>query len=138
MLKLFALLTLLCASLACIAQQPITQPIINRPFTIRPARAVYYPFVVPAGATQVGVSGRFEASGGTGNDVEIYILDEDAVVNWQNGHRVRAYYSSGRMTQGNVNATLPSDGTYYLVFSNRFSAVSNKAVVADISLAYER
>jgi hypothetical protein len=138
MFKYFALLILFCGSLTCIAQQPVTQAIVNRPFTIRPAKAVYYSFVVPASSAGAEVSGRFEASGGTGNDVEVYILDEDAFVNWQNGHRVHTYYNSGRLTQANVKTSLPSEGTYYLVFSNRFSVVANKAVVADVSLAYER
>ncbi len=73
------------------------------------------------------VNGRFQARGGSGNDVEVYILDEDGLENWKNGHSTPTYYNSGRKTVGTFNVTL-NKGVYYLVISNTFSSVSSKAV----------
>lgn len=73
------------------------------------------------------VNGRFKARGGSGNDVEVYILDEDGLENWKNGHSTPTYYNSGRKTVGTFNVTL-NKGVYYLVISNTFSALSSKAV----------
>jgi len=40
---------------------------------------------------------------------------------------------------GDVNATLPNDtGAYYLVFNNKFSLLSPKAVQGNFTLTYYR
>lgn len=92
---------------------------------------------MPASATEVRVEGTFTATGGTGNDVEVYLLNDDEFVNWRNGHAVNALYNSGRMTQGTLNTSLPSGaGTYHLVFNNKFSLFSPKAIKASIRLHY--
>lgn len=138
MLKHLTVIALLLIASCVIAQQrPVVHAIVNRPFTIPAARYVVYEFTVPEDATEVRVGGRFEASGGSGNDVEVIILDEDGYVNWQNHHRVRTYYYSGKLTQANIKAILPpGGGTYYLVFSNRFSVIAPKAVIAQVGLQY--
>ena len=73
------------------------------------------------------VNGRFQARGGSGNDVEVYILDEDGLENWKNGHSTPTYYNSERKTVGTFNVTL-NRGVYYLIISNKFSSFSSKAV----------
>jgi hypothetical protein len=73
------------------------------------------------------VAAKFRARGGSGNDIEVYILDEDGFENWRNGHRVGTYYNSGRLTVGRFDVTL-RPGKYFLVMNNKFSAVSNKVV----------
>jgi hypothetical protein len=84
----------------------------------------------------VRVEGTFNANGGFGNDVEVYLLSDDEFVNWQNGHPVNAFYSSGRITQGTIDTLLPSSGNYHLVFTNKFSWFSPKAVRASIRLHF--
>lgn len=108
-------------------------PILTEAFTIAPERYTWFRFGVPESGGNV--VGRFRASGGSGNDVEAYILDEDGFENFKNGHRVQTYYNSGRVTVANINVPL-SSGTYYLIFSNTFSAVSNKAVNGRVALRY--
>lgn len=106
--------------------------IVTEPFTVEPGQYRYYSFTV---GDRASVAGRFRAQGGSGNDVEVYILDEDGFENYRNGHRVQTYYNSGRVTVGTINVTLGS-GRYYLVFNNSFSTVSNKAVNARVELQY--
>jgi hypothetical protein len=44
---------------------------------------------------------------------------------------------TGRVTQESLNVSLPPNpGKYLLVFSNKFSLLTPKAVQADITLAY--
>jgi hypothetical protein len=83
-----------------------------------------YSFSIPNSAA---FAGKFRARGGSGNDVEVYILDEDGYENWANGHSTETYYNSGRKTVGSFNVRL-SPGKYFLVISNRFSVVTAKAV----------
>jgi hypothetical protein len=73
------------------------------------------------------VNGRFEARGGSGNDVEVFIVDQDGLTNWKNGHSTPTYYNSGRKTVGTFKVTL-NPGNYFLIISNTFSTYSSKAV----------
>lgn len=98
---------------------------------------MYYTLSVPSNATQVNIQGRFSATGGSGSDIEVYVLDQDEFINWRNGHPVRTFYNSGKVTVGTVNVTLPSGaGSYYLVFDNGFSLLTPKAVQEDITMTY--
>jgi len=120
-----------------VTPQPRVMPLVDTAFTLNAAQGMHWNFTVPPNATDVRVEGTFTASGGTGNDVEVYLLNDDEFVNWQNRHAVNTLYNSGRMTQGTVNAVLPpGPGAYHLVFNNKFSLISPKAVRASIRLHY--
>jgi predicted nucleic acid-binding Zn ribbon protein len=104
--------------------------------TVRAVSFASYSFTVPSDATDVSITGHFSAAGGMGNDIEVFVLGQDAFVNFRNNHPANAYYSSGKVTQDTIKATLPGGGTYYLVFSNRFSLITSKAVQLDAALHY--
>jgi hypothetical protein len=105
--------------------------------TIPASNASYYRLSVPQEASNVRVEGRFVATGGAGNDLEVYLLDEDGFSNWQNGHATRTFYNSGRATVGDLDAILPDGaGTYYLVLNNRFSLLTPKAAELNAALTY--
>jgi hypothetical protein len=119
---------------------PTTQPrvltLVDTAFTLNAAQGQHWNFSVPSNATDIHIEGTFTASGGTGNDVEVYLLNDDEFVNWQNHHAVSTLYNSGRVTQGTLNAPLTSGGTYHLIFNNKFSLFSPKAVKASVRLHY--
>ena len=83
-------------------------------------------FNVSAGAQGISVTGYFTVSGGS--DVNVYVMDNTDYVNWANGQSASAYYASGKVTAGTINADLPGSGTYYLVYDNTFSTISQKIV----------
>jgi len=122
--------------IAQLTKQRFTAKLPQNAFTVSARGFQSTRFVVPEGATDINVEGRFSATGGSGNDVEVFLLDEDGYVNFQNNHRVGTYFNSGRATQGGISVSLPKHGTYYLVFNNRFSVMSPKAVQADATLSY--
>jgi hypothetical protein len=117
-------------------QHKLTMP--ETAFTVRQLNAHSFRFVVPTGATNVTMKGHFAATGGAHNDIEVFVINEDEFVNWQNGHPpAQTFYSSGKVTQDTINVTLPADvGTYYIVFSNRFSLISPKAVESNFEVDY--
>jgi hypothetical protein len=86
-------------------------------------------------STQSGlrVVGDFWASGGSGNDIEVMIVDEEGFKNFANKQGVRTYYNSGKLSIGNIDVRL-KPGTYYIIFNNNFSLISNKTVIAEIAL----
>lgn len=114
-----------------------SQAIGDVAFTINAGASHYYEFTVPAGAYDASLKGHFSATGGSGNDIEVYVLSQDNYINWQNGHRTSALYNSGRVTQQSISVSLPSGAaTYYLLFDNRYSILSPKAIKANVSLTY--
>jgi hypothetical protein len=107
--------------------------IVNSAFAVKAGDAKYWNFRV--GSSGANVVGRFCAEGGSGNDIQCLILDADSFENWRNGHRVRAYYNSEKITVANINVNL-SEGEYVLVFDNTFSGLSNKAVTANVEMRW--
>jgi hypothetical protein len=119
------------------APQPHTATITDTAFTVAALTGLHYKLTVPPGATSVRVEGNFSATGGFSNDIEVALFSDDEFVNWQNHHPVTALYSSGRITQDTLNVNLPPGaGTYYLVFNNKFSLLTPKAVRASLRLHY--
>lgn len=109
-----------------------TQTIVDSVITVEAGKYVNYQFSVPS---QASVSGNFTASGGSGNDIRVLILDETSYINWVNGHNVSTYYDSGQITTGKITAKLPK-GNYYLVYSNTFSIASTKNVKTRVDITY--
>ncbi len=107
--------------------------IVNTAFTVKAGDAKYWNFHV--GSDGANVVGRFRAEGGSGNDIKCLILDADSFENWQNGHRVRTYYNSEKITVANINVNLPQ-GEYVLVFDNTYSVLTNKAVTANVEIRW--
>lgn len=111
---------------------PSVSPLVSGAFTIGAGRHQYYRFVVP---NRANIIGRFRAQGGGGNDIEVFILDQDGYENFRNGHSTPTYYNSGRITVGTIRANLGA-GVYYLVFNNGYSVITNKAIEANVELHY--
>lgn len=107
--------------------------IVNTAFTVKAGDAKYWNFHV--GSDGANVVGRFRAEGGSGNDIKCLILDADSFENWRNGHRVRTYYNSEKITVANINVNLPQ-GEYVLVFDNTYSVLTNKAVTANVEMRW--
>jgi hypothetical protein len=102
----------------------------NPALSINAFNFAYFKLDIPSGATSVRLEGNFTASGGTGNDVVVFLFPEKDFVNWQNRHATTNLYNSGMVTVGTIDVNLPSDtATYYLVFNNRFSLFPKKPLM---------
>jgi hypothetical protein len=108
-------------------QDPLTPSV----FTVAAGQMYYVPFSVNGPARVVG---RFQASGGGGNDIQAVVMDADNFENWKNGHPARAFYQSEKTTVGNINVPVNQAGSYYLAFNNRFSLISAKTITANVLL----
>ena len=106
--------------------------------TVRHGGYVFDKIEITPGMSKATVSGNFTASGGAGNDIEGVIADEEGYTNWINGHEARVFWSTqGQETTGGFS-TMLTPGTYYLVFSNKFSPLTDKDVSIDASLTYQK
>ena len=116
----------------------LTEAVVSGAFIVEPRTFKPFKITLTPGMTNARLEGSFTASGAR-NDIEVTLLTESQYANWQNRQNFDAAYISGRVTSGKIAVTLPSGpGTYYMVFSNRFSIISNKAVTADVQLVYDR
>jgi hypothetical protein len=104
------------------------RPIVSDKISVEAGHYVYWSFQVPQGQYDL-VQGRFPVI--AGRDVEAYIFDRDGFENFSNGTKAKTWYNSGRVTVDSPNVAL-KPGQYYLVFSNKFSLVTNKLVEVDI------
>ena len=116
--------------------QTSTSNVVNGVITVGARNHQAYQFGVPADAYNAQISGTFTASGGSGNDIIVYVFDSTNYVNWENGHQSSAYYNSGQVTTDSFSINLPAGGTYYLVYDNSFSFLSSKNVNTQANLAY--
>lgn len=117
--------------------ETVVKALVPESFTMPAGKVLETRFTVDlATMKNPRVTGRFNASGGSGNDVQVVLASEDDYTNWKNGHEAKVLYGSGKITVGQLDVAIPSSGTYYLAFSNTFSAMSAKTVLADIKLTY--
>lgn len=114
-----------------------TQALISGSHIVQPQHYVTYPITIAPAMHNARLSGHFTATGGYGNDLQALITDEDGLVNFKNGHQAKVYYQSGKVTADSFDVRL-APGTYYLVFNNVFSLMSNKAYDADVKLDFDR
>jgi hypothetical protein len=103
---------------------------------IPPLPYEYLKINVPSGTKNILLSISFTASGGIGNDIYCYVMDQTNFINWKNGHQAHAIYNSGQVTTANTSISLPGPGVYYVVFDNTFSLLFSKTVNYSIKLSY--
>ena len=102
-------------------------------FVVSATQIRYWTFTADARTVMVG---RFQAAGGSGNDIRVIVTDPDGFGNFRNGHTIQPLYYSGKVTVGRLNMRFPARGEYYLVFDNTFSRISPKEISSDLVLTY--
>ncbi len=106
----------------------VTLPVVNDVIVVNPGTNQTFTAAVPQGATNARLTGTFTASGGSGNDIKVYVLAGPG----------NLLYNSGQVSTGNIDVSLSSGLTYTLVFDNTFSAVSQKTVNASATLSFNQ
>jgi len=106
---------------------------------VDPGRSKYWTFQVQPEMKNPRLAGKFEATGGAGNDIRVMVLSPHQFMQWRsNAVKFRTLYDSGRAHASAVEVTLREPGTYHLVLDNTFSTDSGKNVVGSFRLIYER
>ena len=117
---------------------PANQKIATDQILVKANGYVQYRLMITPDMVEPTVTGSFNASGGSGNDITAVIADEANYTNWINGHQARVFWGTeGKQTTGNLEVRL-APGMYYLVFSNKFSAFTDKQVFLEIDLNYKK
>jgi hypothetical protein len=117
---------------------PVTQKIASGQIIVKGNGYVQYRITITPEMIEPTVTGSFNASGGSGNDITAVIADQDNYTNWINGHQAQVFWGTqGKQTTGNLDVRL-RPGMYYLVFSNKFSAFTDKQVFLEVDLNYKK
>lgn len=117
---------------------PASEKIATGQIIVKAQGYVQYRIVITPEMVEPTVTGNFNASGGTGNDIAAVVADETNYTNWINGHQAQVFWgTSGKETTGNFQLHL-KPGLYYLAFSNKFSAFTDKQVFLEADLNYKR
>jgi hypothetical protein len=116
-------------------RQPVTQKIFSGVIPIGAGQYQTWTLTIPPEMGNAQLVGSFRAAGGSGNDIQAVVADPGEFDNWINGHQARAYYSTERTTEGQIDLRL-DPGTYVIAFSNRFSRLTTKEVSANLELRY--
>lgn len=117
---------------------PVNQKIAAGQILVKARGYVYYRVTIQPGMVEPVVTGSFNASGGSGNDIEAVLADETNYTNWINGHQAQGFWgTTGKQTTGSFEVRL-QPGTYYLAISNRFSALTDKQVFLQVDLNYKK
>jgi hypothetical protein len=132
-----ALMLPACGWLGGAGIEPPNPDIVTGSFSVGARNFTPFTIEVPEGLDDVRIEGTFSAEGGRNNDIEVTLLEAIQFRNWQNRLKFLPMYESGRVSGDKVNLPLPGAGTYVMVFSNRFSLLSTKAVTADLKLRYD-
>jgi hypothetical protein len=115
---------------------PVSEKIAAGQIVVKAGGYVQYKIHVTPAMSPVQVRGRFNASGGSGNDIAAVLAREDDFENWINGHRAKVYFGTDdRQTTGSFDVEL-GPGDYVLAFSNQFSVFSDKYVFLDVEMKY--
>lgn len=141
--------------------------ILDSAFSVGPHTFRYYKFALPEGSVNVAVVGQFTSAADSqtagnrknqpgdkskakasdeanaknndnANGIQALVLTEPAFTVWQNGYATSSLYDSGNVAEDTVQADIPAGaGIYYLVFSNKSSPKTPKAVHATVLLRYK-
>lgn len=117
---------------------PATEKVATGQIIVKAQGYVQYRIVITPEMVEPTLTGTFNASGGTGNDITAVVADEMNYTNWINGHQSQVFWSTqGKETTGNFELRL-KPGLYYLAFSNKFSALTDKQVFVEANLNYKK
>ncbi len=147
----FLLISVVFGLLSCggSGTQPSTSPTSTVPLVSESTNVVTGMVVVPAngsrdltfdidGTTQQNIRlvGWIHASGGSQNEIEVFVANDADFQSWQQGRKVTPLYNSGRTTLADLDVRIPASTVrYHLVFNNVFSS-SLKYVQAQLDLEY--
>ncbi len=99
-------------------------PVANGVYKVPPGEYQYIPFVTSCTGT---LSGSFAAQAALGNNIIVYLMNQNGFNQYRVGQSASTYYNSGKVSSGSFNVSLGT-GTYYVILSNTYSSFSTKTV----------
>jgi hypothetical protein len=90
--------------------------------------------LIPPKTEDSYLEGSFSCKGGFYDDIVFLILTKDQYVRWYSSYPYKALAKFDKKTEGKFRVPVQAEVTYYFVFDNFFSTVSNKDVKLHVKL----
>ena len=110
------------------------QTIIDRELTVIRADYKEVHYLIPDQTKPVKLQGNFTCRGGMNDDVSFLVLTKDQFVRWYSNYPHKALVDLEKKKEGKFEVDAVPGETYYFVFDNFFSSVSNKQVRLQVKL----
>jgi hypothetical protein len=78
--------------------------------------------------------GSFKTSGGFNDDINVFVLTQPNYVRWYSNYPCEYAFKINKRKEGRFQVDATPGETYYFVFENFFSTVSNKKVKVKLEL----
>jgi hypothetical protein len=108
--------------------------IIDRELTVIRGDFKEVHYLIPKGTEKTLIKGSFTCKGGLNDDVSFFIFTKDQYVRWYSNYRNKPIFKLEKKKEGRFEFAAQPDETYYFVFDNFFSTVSNKQVKLQVKL----
>jgi hypothetical protein len=91
-------------------------------------------YLIPKGNEKLLIQGSFTCKGGLNDDVSFLIFTKDQYVRWYSNYSHKPIFKVEKKKEGKFEFPVQAEETYYFVFDNFFSTVSNKQVKLQVKL----
>ena len=125
---------LLCLFLSASVFAASHKVLINQEIEVLRGDIKEFHFLVPEDAENVKFKGNFKSSGGFNDDINLYVFTQENYVRWYSKYRHKYELKRMKKTQDKFQLDAKPGETYYFVFENFFSTVSNKKIRVKLEL----
>lgn len=114
---------------------PHQDTIIGERLTVKAGEFASRNFTITEQMEDARLDGRFEASGGSGDNVQVCVATTDEFRNWINGNEAKVFYTRKATVDSFNVGPLPA-GNYTIAFSNKHALLFSREVTANATLHY--
>jgi hypothetical protein len=110
--------------------------VLDGEVTVNASLFQVYAFNVPSDAETAITIVSFSVLGNSSKAVRVLIMDQANFTRWENNAQASPLADSGQLNSGEVNITLHSGGTLFLVLDNTFDSTAPKHMEVHASFGY--
>jgi len=115
-------------------QMEAAETVIDREMTVIRGDFKEVHYLVPETARISRLQGSFTCKGGFYDDISFYVFTKDQYVRWYSHYPYKSLFKLEKKKEGKFEIPAVGGETYYFVFDNFFSTVSNKQVKLQVKL----
>ena len=121
-------------SLLFVFDAAANQTLIDRELTVLRGDFKEVHYLIPVNGPPAKIQGSFTCRGGMNDDVNFIVLTKDQYVRWYSSYPHKPLFRVDKKKEGRFEINAVPGETYYFVFDNFFSSVSNKQVKLQVKL----
>jgi hypothetical protein len=110
------------------------ESVIDRELTVIRGDFKEVHYLIPGGVQNGKLKGSFTCKGGFYDDVNFFVFTKDQYVRWYSHYPYKSLFKVEKKKEGSFEISVVAGETYYFVFDNFFSTVSNKQVKIQVKL----